>query len=88
LRIDFEFETKIYVHSIYNPPTERLGCSIDFKIMNDKELLLNKDEVVEKFRPPPKTGYSLKIINPLKIGFSSAEKSKVAQELKNLWLAF
>lgn len=88
MKIDFEIKTKIYVHSVYNPPTERLGCNIDLKIIDERELLLSKDEIPNRFRAPAKTAYRLKIFNPLKIGFSSAEKSKVSQELKNLVLAF
>ena len=88
MKIDFEIKTKIFVHSVYNPPTERLGCNIDFKIIDERELFLSKDEIPDRFRMPPKTAYSLKILNPLKIGFSSAEKSKVSQELKNLAMAF
>ncbi len=88
MNIDFEIKTKIFVHSIYNPPTERLGCNVDFRIIDERELFLSKDEILNKFRAPPKTPYSLKIFNPLRIGFSSGEKSKVSQELKNLAMAF
>ena len=88
LKINFEIKTKIFVHSIYNPPTERLGCNIDIKIINERELSLSKDEILDRFRAPTKTAYSLKIFNPLEIGFSSGEKSRITQELKNLALAF
>jgi hypothetical protein len=88
LEIDFQIRTKIFVHSIYNPPSERLGCNIDLKIIDERELSLCKDEILDRFRAPPKTSYSLKIFNPLKIGFTSGDKSRLTQESKNLALAF
>jgi hypothetical protein len=88
LKIEFEIKTKIFVHSINNPPTERLGCNIDIKILEENEFSLSKFGKIDKYRAPPKTEYILEIFNPLKIGFSSGEKSKVTQDLKNLVMSF
>lgn len=79
---DFKFERQIFLHGIDNPPHTDLTCSITLEQVNSSGAFN-----LIKFGMGHQTEYILEVDNPLQIGFTSSDQSRLDRDLRNFALA-